>query len=263
MVEMLTQGQYDLVFNVFSLVTAGMFAAAIFFILARREVAPKHRMALTLSTLVVSIAAYHYFRITGAWEAAFQFVGGEYLPTDRPFNEGYRYADWLLTVPLLLLELVVVLGVSRQLTRSLATKLIVAAVAMIALGYPGEVAATDDPAKWIWFTLSMIPFLYIIYVLYTQFGEALSRQSDRVRALFGSLRTIILVTWSVYPLAFLAPYLALDPATTEVIRQVGYGVADLVAKPAFGVLLFFIARQKSVEEGWIRGSDEQRVEAAA
>ena len=61
---------------------------------------------------------------------------------------------------------------------------------------------------------------------------------------------MILVTWMVYPLAFLAPYLDMDDSTTEVIRQVVYGFADLIAKPAFGVVLYLIARQKSVEEGY-------------
>ena len=246
----LSEFQYNLVFNVFSLVTAAMGAAAVGFLLVRNRVAPKHRLALTLSTLVVGIAAYHYVRITGSWKDSFALVDGRYAPTDQPFNEGYRYADWLLTVPLLLAELVIVLSLAKKLQTQLITKLVVAATLMIALGYPGEVADTDSGWKLFWFAASMLPFVYLLWVLYTQMGDALDKQSARVRQLFSALRTTVLVTWTVYPLAFLAPYLSLSDGTTEVLRQVGYGTADLVAKPAFGVVLYLIARQKSEEEGY-------------
>ena len=248
----LSETQFNLVFNVFSLVTAAMIAAAIGFVLVRDRVAPSHRLALALSTLVCGIAGYHYLRITGSWQDAFALnpASGEYEPTNKPFNEGYRYADWLLTVPLLLAELVIVLALAKKLQTQLLVKLIAASTLMIALGYPGEVASTDDASKWVFFILGMIPFVYLVYVLYAQMGEALERQSERVRQLFGTLRTVILVTWLVYPLAFLAPYLDMDESTNEVIRQVGYGFADLIAKPAFGVVLYLIARQKSVEEGY-------------
>ena len=116
----LSEIEFNLVFNVFSLVTAAMFAAAVGFILVRDRVAPSHRLALTLSTLVVGIAGYHYLRITGSWQDAFALneATGDYEPTNKPFNEGYRYADWLLTVPLLLAELVIVLALPRSCRRS-------------------------------------------------------------------------------------------------------------------------------------------------
>ena len=246
----LSEGQFNLVFNVFSLVTAAMGAAAVGFVLIRNRVSPRHRLALTLSTLVVGIAAYHYFRITDSWKAAFEFVDGRYVPSGELFNEGYRYADWLLTVPLLLAELVIVLALAKRLQTQLMVKLVGAATLMIVLGYPGEVADTGSASKWVFFTLSMLPFLYLLWVLYTQMGEALARQSKRVSELFNMLRTTILVTWMVYPAAFLVPYLSISDASAEVLRQVGYGFADLVAKPAFGVVLYLIARQKSVEEGY-------------
>ncbi len=109
----LSQGQFDLVYNSFSFVIASMGAALLFFLLVRNRVAPRHRMALTLTTLVVGIALYHYLRIFNSWSEAFTFNGTEYVQDGAPFNEGYRYVDWLLTVPLLLAELVVVLKPRR------------------------------------------------------------------------------------------------------------------------------------------------------
>ena len=63
----------------------------------------------------------------------------------------------------------------------------------------------------------------------------------------------------MYPAAFLVPYLPVSDASAEVMRQVGYGFADLIAKPAFGVVLYLIARQKSVEEGYDADNEGEAV----
>jgi bacteriorhodopsin len=247
----LSEGQYQLVYNSFSFVIAAMGAAFVYFLLVRSRVAPRHRMALTLSTLVVGIALYHYVRIFQSWSGAFSFTGGEYVQDGEPFNEGYRYVDWLLTVPLLLAELVVVLKLSAGTTRSLLVRLTAAAIAMIALGWPGEIADPDSTARTVWAVLSTIPFLYILYVLFVELGRSLGRQSPRIRRTVDGLRYIILATWGVYPLAYMAPSLVDDAATAEVLRQVGYSVADVLAKPLFGLLVLAIAIAKSREDGYV------------
>ena len=246
----LSETQYNLVYNSFSFVIASMGAAALFFLLVRNRVAPRHRLALTLTTLVVFIALYHYLRIFDSWEAAFTFTGDSYVQDGEPFNEGYRYVDWLLTVPLLLAELVVVLRLEASKTRSLLIRLTVAALAMIILGYPGEIADADDGIRWLWWVLAMIPFLYILYVLFVELAGSLDRQSDRVKGLVSYLRYILLVTWSVYPIAFLVPQLVDNEATAEVWRQVGYSIADVLAKPLFGLLILAIALSKSEDDGY-------------
>ena len=67
----LTIGEYDLVFNMLSLAIAAMFGSFVFFVIARNQVAHKYRPALIMSSLVVGIAGYHYWRIFGSWEGAF------------------------------------------------------------------------------------------------------------------------------------------------------------------------------------------------
>ena len=244
----LTEGQYQLVYNAFSFVFAAMFAAGIFFILSRRMIAPKYRMAVTVSTVVVAIAAYHYLRIFDSWVAAFDVVDGAFV-ANGSFNEGYRYVDWLLTVPLLLAELVLVMGLVKSQTTKLITRLGIAAALMVILGYPGEVA-TDAATKWIWWIAGMIPFLYILYVLFGELGRAIKSMSPRVGGMVNGARYLLLAAWAFYPVAFLLPLTSLDPATAEVARQVGYSIADVVAKPVFGLVIFFIARAKSEEMGY-------------
>ncbi|WP_341927545.1 bacteriorhodopsin-like [Nocardioides psychrotolerans] len=247
----LSQGQYDLVYNSFSFVIASMGASLLFFILVRGRVSPRHRMAITLSTIVVGIALYHYVRIFNSWVEAFTYTGGQYVQDGIPFNEAYRYVDWLLTVPLLLAELVVVLKLDSGKTRSLLVRLTVAALAMIIAGYPGELAAPDSTAKVVWGIVGTLPFIYILYVLFVELGNSLGRQAPGVTRLLSALRWILVVTWTVYPIAYFVPAVIDDPVTAEVLRQVGYSVADVLAKPLFGLLVLAIALAKSRDENYL------------
>jgi bacteriorhodopsin len=258
----LSINQFNLVYNSFSLAIAAMGAAFIYFILVRRKVGPAHRTAVTLTTLVVAIAFYHYWRIFDSWDNAFDFVDGQFVSTGAGFNEGYRYVDWLLTVPLLLAELVIVLKLPRNTTRSLLWRLIIAALLMIVLGYPGEIAAADSTARTVWGILSTIPFLYILYVLFVELGKSLDRQEGKVRKIVDGLRWLLLATWGVYPLAYMAPSLINNEATAEVVRQVGYSVADILAKPLFGVLIVWIALIKTRSDQGL-GEEEILIEVDA
>ena len=259
----LGETQFNLVYNSFSFVIASMGAALLFFLLVHSRVAPQHRMAINLSTLVVGIALYHYVRIFGSWNDAFSFSNHKFIQNGRPFNEGYRYVDWLLTVPLLLAELVVALKLSSAKTRSLLVRLSVAAVAMIALGYPGEISASHSSARTLWAVASTIPFLYILYVLFVELGKSLERQSGSVKKLLNALRYIIIMTWGVYPIAYMLPSLIDNQATAQVARQVMYSLGDVLAKPLFGLLVLAIALAKSREDGYVeaeRGGSAASVE---
>ncbi len=251
----LSKTQYNLVYNSFSLVIAAMGASLLYFILSRSRVHPDHRQAVTITSLVVAIALYHYLRIFNSWTEAFTFVNGKYEQTGSPFNEGYRYVDWLLTVPLLLAELVIVLKLAKNTTRSLIIRLSIAAVAMIALGYPGEIAAADSTTRTVFGVLSTIPFVYILFVVFVELGRSLGRQSPQVRKLLDIMRYVLLATWGVYPLAYIVPSIVKNEGNAEVIRQVGYSLGDILAKPLFGLLVLAIALLKSAEMR--SGSDEE------
>lgn len=258
----LSASQYDLVYNSFSFVIAAMGASLLFFVLVRGSVAPRHRMAITLSTIVVGIALYHYVRIFNSWVDAFTYTGGVYIQDGIPFNEAYRYVDWLLTVPLLLAELVIVLKLSQGKTRSLLVRLTIAALAMIIAGYPGELAAADSTAKIVWGVLGTLPFLYIVYVLFVELGNSLGRQAPGVVRLLSGLRWILVVTWTVYPIAYFIPAVINDPVVAELARQVGYSVADVLAKPLFGMLVLAIALAKSRDEGYLQPGETEPSEPA-
>jgi bacteriorhodopsin len=254
----LTYSQYQIVYNTTSLALAAMLATFIFLLVVQGRVLPRYRQALVVSAMVCLIAAYHYYRIydsfTGSYIAVdagdpavafdamtYQLVNGE------GFNEGYRYVDWLLTVPLLLFEAIAVLALPRKTRKNLLMKLIPASALMIILGYPGEITS-DMTAKGIWGALSTIPFLYILYVLFVELSRASKTQPEQVGKDINGLRWLLLATWGVYPISYMIPMFGWDGADAFVWRQVGYSVADILAKCLFGLLIYKIAREKSADD---------------
>ena len=118
--------------------------------------------------------------------------------TDTPFNDAYRYMDWLLTVPLLLVEIVLVMRLEADETRSKCISLGSAAAAMIILGYPGEIVmdATDLSRRWLYWVLAMVPFVYIVYTLLVGLAEATNSESDpQVRKLIRTAQVATVVSW--------------------------------------------------------------------
>ena len=253
--SLLTAGSYGAVFNALSFATAAMLAGTLFFFYSRSQVGFKYRPALLVSALVTAIACYHYFRIFNSWIEAHAVIAnglpkaGEYALTQSTFNDAYRYMDWLLTVPLLLVELVAVLTLPREESGSLLGKLAVAAFFMIALGYPGE-TSQNLTVRTIWGTLSTIPFVYILYILWTQLAKSLDRQPDTVKPLVKGARLLTLASWGFYPIAYMIPLLGnhLSYDGKQVGLQVGYTIADVVAKVGLGVFIYFIAIAKTAND---------------
>ena len=236
---------YNVVLNMLSLGIASMLFHTTFLLVARERVLPRYRMAVMVSATVTAIAAYHYFRMFDSFVHAF----GPDAVAGASYNVGYRYVDWFLTVPLLLVETVAVLALARQAQSSLLVRLVPAAALMIALGYPGDSGMTMGLAPSVWGLLSTIPFLYILYVLFVELGKGLERQSEAVQRKIKELRLLLLATWGVYPIAFIANMNATGfDETSFVLRETGYTIADILAKCLFGLMIFTIARIKSGEE---------------
>ena len=155
-------------------------------------------------------------------------------------------------MPLLLVEVIAVLALAKEVSRSLIMRLVPASAAMIALGYPGEISA-DKGTAILYGVLSTIPFLYILYVLFVELGKSLDRQPEGVAATVSRLRLLLVATWGVYPISYI---LGMNPATDMSVAaqqfvgvQVGYTIADILAKCVFGLTILKIARMKSIAEG--------------
>jgi bacteriorhodopsin len=198
--------------------------------------------------MVTFIAGYHYLRIFDSFKHASE--GGKVLldGSQDAFNEAYRYVDWLLTVPLLLVEVIAVLALAKEVSRSLIMRLVPASAAMIALGYPGEISS-DQNTQVLYGVLSTLPFIYILYVLFVELGKSLERQPAGVAETIGRLRLLLIATWGVYPIAYIFNIVGDATASSFVTVQVGYTIADILAKCVFGLTILKIAKMKSAAEG--------------
>lgn len=242
----LAVSDYNLVYNALSFATAALGFAFVYFMVSRNRVSPSYRNAITMSAIICGIAGYHYLRIFTVF-------------SDGGWNDGYRYADWLLTVPLLLAELVVVAGLSKDVAKKVTPRLILASLLMIAAGYPGEIAAHGSSQRNTWFIIS---FLFLVYVLYELFagsvGKALKSQSGEIGKKLNQTRYVLVVLWLVYPIAyllgdeksFLAKAIGLDALQAATTIQVGYSIADVLSKAGYGMLIMSIALARSESEGY-------------
>jgi bacteriorhodopsin len=144
-----------------------------------------------------------------------------------------------------LLELVLVIRLTREETFSVGTKLTVAAIIMVLLGYSGEglVDTNQIQERWVYWSLAMLPFLYILYYLIIKLKHPISKQPKNVRSLVSNARWLLILSWAIYPIVYLLPIF--DPSTSYINLQIGYTVADIFSLALFGIMIYLIAQRKS------------------
>merc|ERR1719407_269559 len=264
--EGVTYGQWLAVYNALSFGIAGMGSCMIFVWLQMPNVKKQYRTALAITGLVVAIATYHYVRIFNSWNAAFEVTNGggqedyKVTLTGAPFNDAYRYVDWILTVPLLLIELILVMGLPASETVSKSWTLGVASAVMVALGYPGEIQS-DPSGRWMWWFFAMIPFLYVVAELAVGLSEASSKQAPSVASLTGYARWLTIISWLTYPFVYIIKMLGISGVAATAGEQIGYSIADVVAKAVFGILIWAIAAEKSKIEDEVTAGELIQSEA--
>merc|ERR1712070_276552 len=264
----LTASQFDTIYNVASFGLACMMASTVFFFLRLGSFTERYKPALCYTGLVTFIAFYHYIRIFNSFDAAFtpcEVVEGVvnpnkcnpefgYSATGHSFNDAYRYMDWLLTVPLLLIEIVLVMKLSPEETKKQSLRLGVLSGLMILNGYPGE-SSGDASTRWTYWTLSMLPFCYIVYTLFVGLKESQDAQPECVRDQVKWACWATVISWCTYPIVYVLPMLSGSTtgkaglsASSLVAVQVGYTVSDVISKCGVGFLVYNIALSKSMME---------------
>jgi bacteriorhodopsin len=213
----------------FWLVTAAMLAATVFFFVERDQVSAKWKTSLTVSGLITGIAFWHYLYMRGVW------IDTGASPTV------FRYIDWLLTVPLQMVEFYLILAACTNVAASLFKKLLVGSLVMLGAGFAGEAGlAPALPA----FVVGMLGWLYMIKELYMGEGKAaVSTASPAVNSAYNAMMMIIVFGWSIYPLGYVAGYLmgAVDASTLNLI----YNLADFINKILFGLIIWHVAVKES------------------
>jgi len=255
----MTEGQHQLVYNFTSFTLASMMATTVFLWLRLGSVAEQYKTALCITGLVTFIAFYHYVRIFNSWVDAYEFPKGldatelgektaDPKLTGIPFNDAYRYMDWLLTVPLLLMELVLVMKFDAKEAQQKSATLGAAAALMILLGYPGELI-TEGPqlsSRWMFWAASMTPFVWIVYTLLVGLKAATeSEENPDVADLIRLAQKMTVVSWCTYPFVYIIPMLGATGAGAVVGIQIGYCISDIISKCGVGLLTYSICKAKS------------------
>ena len=219
----------DYVGVTFWLLSAAMVAATFFFWVERDRAVGKWKTSLTVAAMVTGIAAIHYFYMRGVW------IDTGSSPTV------FRYVDWLLTVPLQIVEFYLILAAIAVVSISVFWRLLIASVVMLVAGYIGEVSAMGDGGSlWSGFWIGMVAWLYIIWEVFK--GEAsqisASKGTAASKKAFNALRLIVTVGWSIYPIGYYLGYTGgADVGTLNIV----YNLADFVNKIAVGVVIWAAA----------------------
>jgi len=228
----MTTGQLnpnDLVGVSFWIISAAMVAATFFFYVERDRAVGKWKTSLSVAAMVTGIAAIHYFYMRGVWV------------TTGETPVVFRYVDWLLTVPLQIIEFYLILAAIAVVSASLFWRLLIASVVMLIAGYLGEIGSMN---VWFAFIIGMIAWIYIIYEIFA--GEAskisASEGTPASQKAFNALRIIVTVGWAIYPIGYVLGYVgAGSPDSLNLI----YNLADFVNKIAFGVVIWAAATSES------------------
>ncbi len=242
--------QYEMVDHFLAMGIGAHFAALLFFILFSRFIAPRYRVATALSCFVMVSAGTILYGQAGLWEAAFRWTGTAYEPAEETFTNGYRYVNWMVTIPCLLTQLLIVLNIrGRDLVRD-ATFLIVAAWGMIITGYVGQLYEVSDVGTMmLWGAISTVFFIAMNWVVGTRIFRGSAAMPAHISPVMRRVFWLMMFAWTLYPLAYLIPWL--DPSANGVVwRQGLFTVADVSSKAIYGIIISYIALLRSAEEGF-------------
>ena len=225
----------DVVGISFWIATAVMAAGALFFFVERSTVKASWQTSLTVAALVCFVAFWHYMYMRDVWVAT-----GE-SPTV------YRYIDWLITVPMQIVEFYLILAACTAVSLGVFWKLLAGSLVMLLGGYFGE---TGVLSPMVGFVVGMAGWIFIIYYIFV--GEAAqikdSAGNENLVLAFDGIKWIVTIGWAIYPIGYFMGYLGggVDSAGLNTL----YNLADLVNKFLFGLVIWYAAmRDSGVQKG--------------
>ena len=217
----------------FWLISMALVAATVFFFLERDRVSPKWKTSLTVSGLVTLVAAVHYFYMRDVW------VTTGSTPTV------FRYIDWLITVPLLMIEFYLILSAIAKVPVGVFWRLMVGTVVMLVGGYIGEAGYLNTTIA---FVIGMLGWAFILYEIFAGEASKINAQSapPSVQAAFKTMRLIVTFGWAIYPVGYFFGYLTgSSPASSANALNIIYNLADVLNKIAFGLIIWQVAVSES------------------
>ena len=242
--------QFEGVDHLLTMGVGAHFAALVFFLVLSQFVAPRYRAATALSCIVMVSAGFILYGQANLWTDTFVATNDMYVRTDSTFSNGFRYVNWMVTIPCLLTQLLIVLNIRGQQLVSDATKLILAAWGMIITGYIGQLYEVESiSALMIWGAISTVFFVYMNYIVGMRIFHGLKEMPDSAARVMRRIFWLMMFAWTLYPIAYLIPVLA-NSADGVVWRQGLFTVADVSSKVIYGLMITYVALQRSATEGY-------------
>ncbi|MGB5982773.1 MAG: bacteriorhodopsin [Nonlabens sp.] len=254
---------YQMTSHVLTLGYAVMLAGLLYFILTIKSVDKKFQMSNILSAVVMVSAFLLLYAQAGNWTSSFIFdpERGRYFLGEGEdlFNNGYRYLNWLIDVPMLLFQILFVVTLTKSKISSIRNQFWFSGTGMIVTGYIGQFyEVTDLTAFFIWGAISTVFFFHVLYLMHKVIKEGKEGVSAKAQGILSNIWVLFLISWFLYPGAYLMPYLTgidgwLYSESGIVGRQMTYTIADVCSKVIYGVLLGNLAmtlstKNKNLEE---------------
>ncbi len=217
----------------FWLISMALIASTVFFFLERDRVSAKWKTSLTVSGLVTLVAAVHYFYMREVW------VTTGATPTV------FRYIDWLITVPLLMIEFYLILSAIAKVPVGVFWRLMIGTLVMLVGGYLGEAGYL---LVWPAFIIGMLGWAYILYEVFMGQASKINAESSppAVQSAFNTMRLIVTIGWAIYPLGYFFGYLTgASTADSANALNIIYNLADVLNKIAFGLIIWTVAVSES------------------
>jgi bacteriorhodopsin len=264
---------YDMVAHVLTLGYAAMLAGLFYFILTLKTVAPKYRISSVLSVVVMTSAFLLLYAQAQNWNQAFLYDAeiNRYVRAAGAanFTNGYRYLNWLIDVPMLLFQILFVINIASDRFASIRNQFFASGALMVITGYIGQYYEVSNVAVYfLWGSVSTLFFLHVLFLMRKILKEGQEGMTPRAARIINGIWVLFLVSWMLYPGAYLMPVLTEMPAgsgtgllplfdgdTAVVARSITYTVADITSKVIYGVLLTVAAQIRSEEEEGYRYSE--------
>ena len=212
----------------FMLGFVAMAAGTLYFVLERGDLKHEHRIAATYAGAITFIAAIMYWIMT-------DFVGFfDQTAGDVGATMPFRYIDWLLTTPLLLVEFGLIVAIAGAATKGFVTRLVIAYLIMIVTGYLGEVGEPGSANNWIMFIISSVAWVYIVYAVFHVKTDGMpSYAANAVKV----MRRFVMFGWAIYPIGTsIEEFMTLSGADVTAaagLAAIVYVIADVLNKVGF------------------------------
>lgn len=246
-----TVGQFELIDHLLTMGVGAHLAALVFFLVLSQFVAPKYRVATALSCIVMVSAGLILVSQAGLWTDAFAFNGNMYALTDLTFSNGFRYVNWMITIPCLLTQLLIVLNFKGKEIRRKATLLILSAWGMIITGYIGQLYEVSDVNKlMIWGGISTLFFIIMNIIVGNAIAQGKKTMENQTGSTMMKIFWLMMFAWTLYPIAYLVPVF-MNTASGVVLRQALFTVADISSKVIYGLMITYVALDQSAQQGYL------------